>query len=148
MLSGFLNSQQIYTVKIKSLFAAISVHVSIEFVIKSLFLILTVDMTLGDKHTHTKLLYYSGSFQIQVLLSIFFMAVDYWTSPSLYNPKVKQTTVCISCTWTELLSVTGSLIRSQMYWKPPSSDRCSWVAKRSYIIDMHLKHWKLDICPL
>lgn len=75
-LSGFLNSQQIYTVKIKSLFA-ISVHVSIEFVIKSLFLILTVDMTLGDKHTHTKLLYYSGSFQIQVLLSIFFMAVDY-----------------------------------------------------------------------
>lgn len=65
------------TVKIKSLFAAISVHVSIEFVIKSLFLILTVDMTLGDKHTHTKLLYYSGSFQIQVLLSIFFMAVDY-----------------------------------------------------------------------
>lgn len=63
------------TVKIKSLFA--SVHVSIEFVIKSLLLILTVDMTLGDKHTHTKLLYYSGSFQIQVLLSIFFMAVDY-----------------------------------------------------------------------
>lgn len=37
------------TVKIKSLFA--SVHVSIEFVIKSLLLILTVDMTLGDKHT-------------------------------------------------------------------------------------------------
>lgn len=42
------------SVKIKFLFAAISVHVSIEFVIKRLFLILTVDMMLGDKHTHTK----------------------------------------------------------------------------------------------
>lgn len=36
-------------------------------------------------------------------LSIYFMAVDYLTSPSLYNLKLKQTTVGFSCTLMKLL---------------------------------------------
>lgn len=60
-------------------------------------------MMLGDlhTHTHTKLLLWvflkTGAAEY-----FFFMAVDYLSS-SLYNPKAKQTTVCISCTVMKLL---------------------------------------------
>lgn len=77
-LSGFPNSQQFY-INI-GLIALV-----IRLVIIRRLSILTVDLMLGNVHTHKN--YYRGSFYRQVLLSTFFMAVDYLTNPSLYTQK-------------------------------------------------------------